>query len=171
MALKSLCGQHPCPYMCVRVCHCPTGLARSKEQFAMYRNRRLAVRGGTSPQEPVSRTRPSPSQARLRHIDEITGEIFEPEHRLRLMTSQILTELIGAEEHPRRTTPLIIGRRLLQTYTTPLLLLLGILAVTAVTIYGLIINGLAIIPSYRADDVHTPPYWEENLNQKGELER
>lgn len=49
VVLISSCGRRSCPGVCARVCHCPAGLARSREQFAMYRNRRLALRFGLRP--------------------------------------------------------------------------------------------------------------------------
>ena len=42
----SLCGKNPCPGICSRVCHCPAGLARSRQLAGMLRNRRLALRSG-----------------------------------------------------------------------------------------------------------------------------
>lgn len=37
---SSLCGKQSCPRVCVRVCHCPAGLARSRWLLGMLRNRR-----------------------------------------------------------------------------------------------------------------------------------
>lgn len=39
----SPCGKQSCPYICVRVCHCPAGLARMRELLALARNKREAL--------------------------------------------------------------------------------------------------------------------------------
>ena len=44
--MKASCGQKYCPRICSRVCHCPAGLARSRQLAGMLRNRRLALRSG-----------------------------------------------------------------------------------------------------------------------------
>ena len=52
--MKASCGQKYCPRICSRVCHCPAGLARSKELLAMYRNKRLMSKPMASPALPLT---------------------------------------------------------------------------------------------------------------------
>jgi len=50
----ALCGKQSCPSICVRVCHCPAGLARSHQLAAAYRNRRVMSKPRASPAVPLS---------------------------------------------------------------------------------------------------------------------
>lgn len=54
---NSLCGENSCPRICVRVCHCPAGLARSRTLLGMQRNRREMSRARASPHPVLSRAR------------------------------------------------------------------------------------------------------------------
>ena len=100
--LRSLCGHYPCPRICVRVCHCPAGLARSRELLGMYRNRRLVLRSGLRPQgglpperwpevEVISEARSYPRLPDGRIIDPETGRISEAREALRRLRSRVMT--------------------------------------------------------------------------------
>ncbi len=57
----SLCGQVPCPAVCVRVCHCPAGMARVHWLWLIRRGYRVGERPvpwmRSHPPEPIDRSK------------------------------------------------------------------------------------------------------------------
>ena len=54
---RSLCGHHPCPGICSRVCHCPAGLARVRWLYLLRRGYRGGSETRASPQSLFPRER------------------------------------------------------------------------------------------------------------------
>jgi len=78
--MRSLCGRRSCPGVCSRVCHCPAGLERSRQQFAQYRNKLLAVRQGLRPQVAVA-VDCDPEFAPESQTRACCGVLNQPEHK------------------------------------------------------------------------------------------
>lgn len=78
--VSSLCGKRSCPSICVRVCHCPAGLARSHWLAGMLRNKREMSR-------PRASLSPALSPAR-EYDSEFESETRDPlnQTRSRVMT-------------------------------------------------------------------------------------
>ncbi|KKL05090.1 hypothetical protein LCGC14_2609520 [marine sediment metagenome] len=106
---KSLCGKSSCPEACVRVCHCPIGLVRSRELFAMYRNRREMSRPRTLAD------RPYPSG-----VDPDTGEISEArayQNSKKWQVNQLIDQVWPRDPYLK---PATLGRNAF-TFLSPLL--------------------------------------------------
>ena len=147
----SLCGQSPCPRVCTRVCHCPAGLLRSREQFAMYRNRREISQTRVSPYRPVP-----PGE------NPITGEISQTRHYLGQLKEGVLYNLIGAKKYPVSHKPTKYVNRCLKPLAS-WAILTGFLAFMSIVILiGLLVYGPSLSPTYEIEPVYTPPYWMEN---------
>lgn len=133
----SLCGKTPCPRVCVRVCHCPAGLARSHEHFAMYRNRREMSQGRASP------SRPCPP-----NVDPTTGEISEARHFIGKIKEQALFNLFGPPQFPKHRKPSKYGGRLLSPYASTAILAGLLTFIGIVVLLGLLINQGDFAPNY-----------------------
>lgn len=133
----SLCGKQPCPRICIRVCHCPAGLARSHELAGMYRNRREISRGRASRLLPSSEAR----QSQVEFIPEAQHNfqlLNQPQHRKQLLTFPTRYE--------RQTPPPYTKNLKLQTSTA---FLIALLIFTAIVVgIGLYISQGDFTPNY-----------------------
>lgn len=139
---SSLCGRYPCPGVCVRVCHCEAGLERSREEFAMYRNRRE-----------IYRTRASPNPSIPFGVNPETGEIYRTRYSLGRLKEAVLSNVFGTKEYPERRKPSKYGTRSLQSVSSWAPLLAFLILLWLVLTWGFILLGDNLVPTYTVPNV------------------
>lgn len=140
--VKSLCGQYPCPRVCVRVCHCPAGMERVHFLWLLRRGYR-----------PASEPRPSSSRPCPPNVDPTTGEISQPRHYLGKVKEAVLYNLFGAQQYPKRRRPIRYGTTNLKPYASTAILTCLLAFVAIVIAFGFLVNGPQIIPGYEVPNV------------------
>lgn len=143
----SLCGKSPCPRICVRVCHCPAGLARSRELAGMSRNRRLAVRGkgGVSPSLTPEYQEQVEFVSQARHY---FGAINQPERRK-------FPRFYPTHNYRQAKPPFGHALKFVSTWS---LLMAFLVFMCLVLTWGVITYGPSLTPSYEVPNVITKEY-------------
>lgn len=141
----SLCGKDPCPAICVRVCHCPAGLARSRWLLAMQRNKREMSKPRASPAHPWPQTKGQqyclPSEPRHSF-----GAINAPQHRQ--PNRVIKGRDTGTFRRPDTGN--------LTWVTNPTLLIISLLLLALVLAGAYLVNGPQFIPNYEPPHIEVP---------------
>lgn len=146
----SICGHSPCPAICVRVCHCQAGLARSRWLLAMQRNKRDMSKPRSAPAYPWPQTKGQqyrlPSEPRHSF-----GAINAPQYK----KPNRLSKGRDTGEIPNPIT------RNLNWLTNPTLLIGFLLLLVLVLTYGYLVNGSQLIPTYEVPHISVPdtPWW------------
>lgn len=97
--VKSLCGKHPCPAICERVCHCEAGLARARWLGALARNKRERYRTRAAPPKPCPPD-----------VNPLTGERYRTRHPFDKAKETVLYNVFGPRKYPRRARPIAFGQ-------------------------------------------------------------
>lgn len=140
----SLCGKKKCPGICIRVCHCQAGLARSKELLGMLRNRREMPGVETSLYSlfPPERWHEVEFQYEARHQ---SGVFNQPEHKKPPRFYHTHFEPKKVVPYTRALKPLLSW-----AFVTGLFVFIGI-----VILLGLAINGGDFAPGYEPPQIYT----------------
>lgn len=152
MIYQVLCGKRSCPRVCVRVCHCPAGLARSRQLLAMQRNRREMSQPRTfrlSALSPDYLAKVDFTSEARHHF----GVLNQPKHKH-------LAEHYPTHNYHYAALPFT---RVLRPFTSFALLIGFMVALTIVLVTGYILNGANLVPHYEPTPVNYPPYewmWE-----------
>lgn len=148
---RSSCGRRTCPGICVRVCHCPAGLARSHQLLTALRNRRELFRS-----RPLN-GRPCPPNVNLN-----TGEILDIDHHFNALVKPTRRRPFRYQPTGREPRQSGYGSRNIQ-WLTSATILTGFLVLVAILLtYGFIVNGTSITGHYQVPNVNTyDPWWYE----------
>jgi len=135
--VKSLCGQYPCPRVCVRVCHCPAGMERVHFLWLLRRGYR-----------PASEPRPSSSRPCPPNVDPTTGEISQPRYSKAHFKEDIMSFLFGKKIYPKRRKPTRYGTLALKPYASTAILTCLLVFIGIAVLLGTIILEGDFAPGY-----------------------
>jgi len=134
---SSLCGRSPCPQICVRVCHCEAGLARSRWLLARQKEKRELSRTRAA-------SKPRKAPAWLKASSSLLGALFG--------------QHIGRKETQRRGTAAL--RKKAPTLGLSCNFLIATLLLLALVLaWGYLQYGSSLTPVYKAENVITYDYW------------